>query len=156
MKNKRLLITVVYFLILLAVPGYIIHNYYTVLSTGEAYKIEVGAYDPYDPFRGRYVAIRPLLSELRWGAENIQLIKNTDGFVVGVWENGDRTAAGYVDKFVLERYYLNEKTAPIVEERQRRAIEESDLMYVVIRVKNGGFVIEGLYINGVAAEDYVK
>ena len=161
MKKKLLPVTLAYFLILIAVPCYIIYDYYSILSTGETYKIEVGAYDPYDPFRGRYVAIRPLLPELRWQTESVQLIKNDEDFVVAIKRVDDKLSdgvypTGYVKKLILERYYLNEKTAPLVEERQRRAVAEGDLMYLVVKVKNGKYAIAGLYINDIAAEEYIQ
>jgi len=154
MKRILLIITIIYFLILFFIPCYTIYNYYDTLSTGETYKIKVAAYDPYDPFRGRYVAIRPDLSELR--RQHIRLLKDADGFVIAAENSDDRNAVGYVNNLKVERYYMNEKTAPLVEERQRRAVREGDLIYVIIKVKKGNYAIEGLYINGIAAEDYVK
>ena len=155
-KKLPLYITVLYFLVLLAVPCYIIYNYYDILSTGETYKIEVAAYDPYDPFRGRYVTINPVLPELRWHSGGVRLIKGDDDFVTAARTDGYAGSYGYVKNLKIERYYMNEKTAPLVEERQRRPFEEGDLMYVVIKVKNGQYAIESLYINGIAAEDYIK
>jgi len=155
-KKILLCVAIIYFLILLIVPCYMIYNYYDILSTGETYKIEVGAIDPYDPFRGRYVAIRPTLSDVRWGAQSVQLIKNDDDFVVAAHKTDETNAPGYVQNLTIDRYYMNEKTAPLVEEHQRRAAAEGDLIYVVIKVKNGKYAIEGLYINDIAAEEYVK
>jgi len=156
MKRLPLYITILYFLVLPAVPCYIIYNYYDILSTGETYKIEVTAYDPYDPFRGRYVTINPALPELRWPSGGVRLIKGDDDFVTSAAKDGYAGSYGYVKNFKIERYYMNEKTAPLVEERQRRPFEERDFMYVVIKVKNGKYAIESLYINGIAAEDFVK
>jgi uncharacterized membrane-anchored protein len=156
MKSISLIVTIVYFVVLLSVPCYTIYNYYDILSTGEAYKIEVGAYDPYDPFRGRYVTIRPNIAGLRGKNDNIQLIKNAEGVVVDVEWNYNTKAPGYVKNLKLERYYMNEKTAPLVEKRQMRAVQDGDIMHVVIKVKNGNYAIDGLYINNIAAEEYVK
>lgn len=156
MKRALTAVLAAYFCILLAVPCFIIYNYYDILSKGEAYKIEVTTYDPYDPFRGRYVTIRPALSDLWWYEGGISLIKDASGFVVAAENTGDKNAAGYVENLRIERYYLNEKTAPLVEERQRRALTEGDLIYVTIKVKNGSYAIEGLFINDIAAEDYIK
>ena len=155
-KNIILAVTIVYFIILLAVPGYMIYNYYDILYTGETYKIDVTAYDPYDPFRGRYVAIRPALADLWWTSGYIKLIKNEDDFVISAQNVIDAEANGGVKNLRIERYYMNEKTAPKIEERQRKAVQEGDLIYIVIKVKNGNYAIEGLYINGIAAEEYIK
>jgi len=156
MKNKALILTILYFLILVMAPGYSIYRYYDILRTGETYNIEIMAYDPYDPFRGRYVAIRPAMRELWWNPEDIQLIKDADDFVVDVVWGADPNAVGYVRRLVIERYYLNERVAPLVEERQMRAVAGQDLIHVVVKVKNGGYAIEGLFINGIAAEDYFR
>jgi len=145
----------VYFLILLAVPCYIIYGYYDILSKGEAYKIDVTAYDPYDPFRGRYVDIRPAMTEL-WYSGSIKLVKDANDFVVAAEYTDDASAPGYVKNLKIERYYMNEKTAPLVEDRQRRAIADGDRIYVIIKVKGGNYAIEGLYINDIAAEEFVK
>ena len=157
-KMKKILpvALVVYFIILLAVPCYIIYSYYDILSKGEVYKIDVTAYDPYDPFRGRYVAIGPALTELRWLSGGVRLIKDANDFVVAAEYTDDKNAAGYVKNLRIERYYMNEKTAPLVEDRQRKAVSDGDLIYLIIKVKGGSYAIEGLYINDIAAEDYVK
>ena len=52
----------VYFILLLAVPGYFVYRHYDTLYTGESYKFDVVPYDPYDPFRGRYVSLQTTLS----------------------------------------------------------------------------------------------
>ena len=157
MKPKILLIVaIIYSMILLAVPCYIIYNYHDILSTGETYKINVTAYDPYDPFRGRYVEIRPALTDLRWTSGYIKLIKNEDDFVISAQNVSDAKTNDCVKDLKIERYYMNEKIAPKIEERQRRAVQDGDLIYIVIKVKNGSYAIEGLYINGIAAEEYVK
>ncbi|MCL2108795.1 MAG: GDYXXLXY domain-containing protein [Oscillospiraceae bacterium] len=154
MKKHILILTIAYFIVLLAVPIYMIYDYYNILSSGEVYKVRVTAYDPYDPFRGRYVAIRPEHNELRWGENSVILIKDGNDFVTRVVNNA--TGAGSIKNFKLERYYMNEKTAPKLEERLlRRNIQENDTVYVTIRVKGGRYVVEGMYINGIAVEEYI-
>ena len=41
----------------LIVPAYLIYKYESTLSQGGLYFIKVRPYDPYDPFRGRYVRL---------------------------------------------------------------------------------------------------
>lgn len=62
MRKFTLYMLIGYFILQLAVPGYFVFRHYNTLYTGESYKFEVAPYDPYDPFRGRYVALRPTLS----------------------------------------------------------------------------------------------
>ena len=42
----------------LAIPAYMIHRQETTLREGRAYKFKTAPVDPYDAFRGRYVALR--------------------------------------------------------------------------------------------------
>ena len=157
-KKAVLILTAVYFLVLFAFPGFLIYDYNNILATGETYKIKVSAYDPYDPFRGRYVQIRPDIRELRWGIHPVIILeKDAQDFVVSAYSVNNSNAPGAVRNFKLERYYLNEKTAPKIEERLLwRNIEQDDLIYVTIKVKNGRFAVEGMYINNIAVEDYVR
>jgi uncharacterized membrane-anchored protein len=156
--DKRLLAAAIaYFIILLAVPCYTIYNYYDILSTGETYKINVAAYDPYDPFRGRYVSIRPTLSGLGWHNGSIRLVKDENDFAIAVIDTDDKNISGYIKSNPkIERYYMNEKTAPLVENRQRIAVQEGDSIYVVVKVKNGNYAIDKLYINDIPAEEFVR
>ena len=157
MKKLTFCLTIFYFIILIAVPGYLIFNYYDILKTGESYKIEIGGFDPYDPFRGRYVAVRPLIDDLsRWGKHSYVLYKDENDFVVEA-QIVDKTTKdrGFVKNFTLERYYMNEKLAPLAEDSLRNVLaEEGSTAYVVVKIKNGSYVIEGLFINDTAIEKY--
>jgi len=152
MKNKILIVTAVYFAVLLAVPCYTIFNYYDVLKNGEVYKIQVTPYDPYDPFRGRYLAIRPELSALRRPGTYVRLVKDADGFVIDAYPANNAENPNTVKDFELQRYYMNEKTAPLVE----ALTWDANYIYVAVRVKNARYAVDGLYINGIPAEDYVR
>jgi len=156
MKKYLIIIISVYFSILLIVPCYIIYNHYDILSTGEVYKIKVTGYDPYDPFRGRYVSIRPELPAIRRPVRCVRLSKDEDGFVYDTSNSTDTNAAGYVKILKIERYYMNEGKAPLVDRALSRWDGQDELVYVVIKVKNGSYAIEGLYINGIPAEDYAN
>jgi uncharacterized membrane-anchored protein len=158
MKRKLLIAAAVYFAILFAVPCYTIFRHHDILRTGDRYLMEVGAIDPYDPFRGRYVTISPLVSGLsRWGSnDGVRLVKGSDDIVTEALtgETANPGSPGYVKRLRIDRYYMNEKIAPLVEARQFEW-REDDVFLLDIRVKNGNFAIEGLYINGVAAETIV-
>lgn len=156
MKKLTLLLTIAYFLIIIALPCFIVFNYHHVLLTGEAYKIRITGYDPYDPFRGRYIAVRPELYELRWADTPIVLCKDSDGFVTFASESRDKNSPGYIGKFRLTGYYVNEKIAPSAESAIIKAIDNENNVYVLIKVKNGKYAVEGMYINGIRVEEYVK
>jgi len=155
MKKLTLYLTIAYFIAIIALPCFTVFGYYDVLANGEAYKIRITGYDPYDPFRGRYIAIRPDLSSLRWADAPIILLKDADGFVIDTAESLNEKAAGYIKKFKLEGYYMNEEIAPAAEKAIINALNNENNVYVTIKVKNGRFAVEGMYINDIPIEVYI-
>ena len=147
-----------YFVLLLAVPGYLVIQHYDILRSGRIFKFTVEPYDPYDPFRGRYVAIHaPALRRAGDGLYSF-LAEDDEGFAYIAASRdelpGDRTIP-YVKNLEISRYYLNEKIAPRVE-RLQRSRAEGLKMYVQVAVKNGGYVIEGMYVDGIPVEEYAE
>jgi len=57
-KKARLIAAVVAALFIIGFPVFQICRYENVLAKGKTIKIKCRAYDPYDPFRGRYVRCR--------------------------------------------------------------------------------------------------
>ena len=154
--NKKILTGMLIGLIMLQllVPGYMIYRNYDTLRTGEAFMFDVRAYDPYDPFRGRYVALRTI--ERTYDTYAV-LDRNADGFAVISSESGnEKPETGiYAKNLKLDRYYMNENMAPIAD-RIPGNLNEGDRLYLLVMVKNGHYVIEGLYLNGVAIEEHIN
>lgn len=61
----------------LAIPASMILRYENALSEGTPLKFRTGLYDPYDPFRGRYVQLRFELSQIN-SPEGIELDDGED------------------------------------------------------------------------------
>jgi len=157
-RSVFLALAALYFALLLAVPAYLVIHHYDILRSGRLFKIAVEPYDPYDPFRGRYVQIRD--SGVHWEGHGpyALLYENDEGFVHIAYrreEPPEDREAPYVKNLEIRRYYLNEKKAPKVERLQRR-LPEDQIMYVRIAVKNGSYVIEGMYVNGIPVEEYAE
>jgi len=55
----------------------------------------------------------------------------------------------------IDRYYMNEKLAPEAETLVQQVGSDKEA-YVTVRVKNGGMVISGLFIDGVAIEEIIR
>lgn len=156
MKKATLHLLIGYFILQLAVPGYFVYRHYNTLYTGESYKFEVAPYDPYDPFRGRYVSLRPTLSLYSMDGEYVVLEKDSAGYaVISGWQADKPKTGQYAKNLQLNRYYMNEKMAPEAERIQRNLDLKSETIYLLVRVKNGDYVIEGLYINDVPIEQYI-
>ena len=142
----------------LCVPVYMIANKYAVLKTGEEFKFRVSAVDPYDPFRGRYVAIavqRASYAEGKYGVIEV----GEDGFArISSTSDSKPIAGAYVKSgssrmFLLpiDRYYMDEAFAP-----RAQALTWRENAYVTVRVKNGTLIVSGLFVDGVAIEEIIR
>lgn len=182
MKNRlmiRLFLSLA--LLQLVVPASMILKREIVLKHGVQFKFKVAPVDPYDAFRGRYVALRMnenYVSEakeikLMDGQMVYALIQTDDqGFakLAGVTTNrpldqmyirAKVTNITYDHKVYLDlpinRYYLEEKAAPLAERiYQRHARPDKKDAYVLVRIKDGFAVMESLYVGGQRIEDAVK
>jgi hypothetical protein len=159
-------------LVQLALPAMRIHLYEKTLHEGTAYKFRTAPVDPYDAFRGRYVALRFDTNNAQWSekvpAENGQKVfamveKRPDGFAHFTTASSQRPAAGdYLEVKVtytmggegvmvelpFERFYMEETVAPQAEVvyREHSAARGERDAYAVIRVRQGLGVIEQVYM----------
>jgi len=152
MKKPLLYLLTGFIALQIFVPGYIVFRHYDTLKTGDAYKFVVRPYDPYDPFRGRYVELRPV--EQTYSTYAV-LARDRQGYA-SISDSSDyKPLSGiYVKNLRLNRYYMNENMAPIAE-RIQRSLSDNDFMYLLVRVKNGHYVIEGLYLNDTPIEQQI-
>lgn len=56
MKSKKI-IFIVFALIILCIPAYLIFSSEDVLANGHQHKLRLQGYDPFDPFRGKYLRL---------------------------------------------------------------------------------------------------
>ena len=135
--NKQLLYLLIGLIILqISVPGYLIFRNYDTLRTGEAYKFIVRPYDPYDPFRGRYVELMP--AERTYHTYAV-LERDSQGYATITPGSSDhRPLSGvYAKNLQLNRYYMNENMAPVAERIQRVGSELSSYPRLLHSTKRG-------------------
>ena len=162
MKKWLLPALIALIVIQLSAPLYMIANKYNVLKTGEEYKFIVNPVDPYDAFRGRYVSLNSR-QDVRGSGKYGVITVGEDGFArISHITDKKPTSGEYVKSsdsswftLPIDRYYMDEKLAPMAEKLTRTSAPEEDA-YVTVRVKNGELVISGLFISGVAIEDIIK
>lgn len=151
-----------------------------VLKNGAQFKFKTTPVDPYDAFRGRYVALRiegdyvPTIKELRLSnGQTVYVLIEIDsqGFAKFTtvatsrpyeksyiqakvrYISGDKV---YLD-LPIDRYYMEEKAAPTAERIYRRfAQRDKQDAYVVVRIKDGFVVIENIFVGGQRIEDAIR
>jgi len=164
-------------------PLAMIRGQEVVLKEGAPFKFKTAPVDPFDAFRGRYVALR-LEQDTVPRPGGLFLSEGQTAYaVLGVDDQGfavltdvlTQRPAGvpYIqakvnycaaDKIQLDlgidRYYMGEKAAPVAErlawQRLRRGVRDEQDTYAVVRVKDGRAVLEALYVAGRPIEDAVR
>ncbi len=152
----------------------------SVLKNGTQFKFKTVPIDPYDAFRGRYVALQikenyvPTIKDIKLSnGQTIYAIIEIDsqGFATFTSVNPNRPDEKsyiqakvryvYNDKVGLDlpidRYYMEEEAAPTAEKIYRQyAQRDKQDAYVVVRIKDGFAVIENLFVGGQRIEDIVR
>ncbi len=168
-------------LIQLIIPLSMIIKRESVLKNGKQFKFKTAPVDPYDAFRGRYVALR--IAEDNVPAPRGILLSNGQSICahIAVDEQGfaklttvttsKLQGVSYIQAKVMryvsankvqldlpiDRYYMEEKSAPEAERIYRQHISrDKQDAYVLVRVKDGFAVIEALYVGGKRIEEAVK
>ncbi len=152
----------------------------SVLKNGEQFKFKTAPVDPYDAFRGRYVALRiaedtiPVSRGVRLTSDQTvyaRITNDEQGFAKladvtlsmprGVpyiqakvqYVSGDKVRLD----LPFDRYYMEEKSAPTAERVYREYnMRDKQDAYVLVRIKDGFAVIESLYVGGQKIEEIVK
>ncbi|WP_395735112.1 GDYXXLXY domain-containing protein [Prosthecobacter sp.] len=150
-----------------------------VLTQGTLIKLKCTAPDPYDPLRGRYLAVRPSQTEapVPAGMELKQdtqvyavLTRGADGFAtisrlsLTPPESGDyvRVKSRYVfnEKAVIDwpfdRFYVNEKLAPEADKWFAENLRSAQGITAEVRLLNGRAVLEDLSLDGKPFREILK
>jgi uncharacterized membrane-anchored protein len=176
MKKRLLMIIFILFCILqLSIPGYMVVKTYMNLSSGKIAKLECALIDPYDIFKGRYInlhfVIRDVSSDICPAPEKFKnnstvfcILEEINGFhrIKSVILNkpGKKELfimariESYYDKnskiflsFDFDRYYIQEDMAPLAEKFFTRGNIEKLKPAVLLSVDgNGEAVIKKLLI----------
>ena len=168
----------------MAVPIGQIRKYENVLQTGQIYRFRTAPVDPYDAFRGKFVALSyantaaPIKNgdTLSFGSvAYVSLTRDGNGFAVfrelslnppvtGDYvrvecRNIERDHTAHF-RLPFDRLFMEENKAPQAELAYRRfdnrRAQTQIPAYVSVRVKNGRGVIEDLYINDEPIRNFLK
>lgn len=181
MKTKTLLLLFgLAALVQLAVPASMIARREYTLRHGETYNFRTAPVDPYDAFRGRYVALNfdqravalpPDHGFSRRQRVHALLAKDEDGFAFFSGIQRKRPASGpflstriaymtsHTNAFLqipFDRLYMKETEAPEAERAYLHHNRPTNrTAFVQIRIHRGFGVIENLYLDGMPIRDYL-
>jgi len=180
--NVRVALLIAVGLVQLAVPGWMIFQQEQTLRLGQEYKFETEPVDPYDLFRGRYVALRFKAAEVG-KKESLGLAQETKVYVVVKPNEAGFAEVDQVSKtpiqgdnvfrvtawnrnfdkklilnFPFERYYMEESLAPKAEAAYRAANRRasSQKAWAVVRIRHGNAALADLFIEGQPIRDYLR
>ena len=185
-KKILLAIFILVAIVQLYVPAKMILNNEDILKTGKEFKFKTAPIDPNDPFRGKYITLRyddnvtvfhatgdwekgeeiyVTLEEDEKGFAKIKSVlhdkpSNTSDFVkakVGYgifkWQTSNRLIIDYS----FNKFYMKETKAYDAELAYRDAqIEEDNITYALVSIKNGDAVLKDVIIDGVSVKEIVK
>jgi uncharacterized membrane-anchored protein len=182
-KNVQIVFFWVVMVVFAAVPIYMIYRYENVLSHGQVYRFRVKPVDPFDAFRGKYVAlsyaedtILPAKGDSFYTYKDevyLGVGRDKDGFAVlksvnkkpPVNETYFKGEIGWAGsgremlhvKFPFDRFYINEPFAEEAEmayiKASRNAVEDC---YAEVAIYKGHGVIKELYISHTPIVQYIK
>jgi hypothetical protein len=162
-----------------AAPLSQIWTYEQTLSEGTLIKLKCSAPDPYDPLRGRYLAVRPEQAYVdvpadfeSEGSDHVFAILTTgaDGLATATSLSLSPPASGdYIrvtmyssyDKkayfeWPFERFYINEKLAPEADEWFAENIRSTMGVIAEVRVRDGRAVLVDLTLDGKSFREILK
>jgi len=179
MKTLPLIIFGIAALAQWAAPLSQIWTHEQVLAKGTLIKLKCSAPDPYDPLRGRYLAVRPVLREATVPAgmklqKGMQVYATftpgADGLatVSGLsltppagsdyvrlkagWVNGDHVSF----EWPFDRFYVNERLAPEADKWFAQNLRGDKGVTAEVRVFNGRAVLADLSLDGKPFREILK
>lgn len=179
MSKKTEIITFILFaLVQLMVISSIIFTNNNTAKYGEEVKFKVAPVDPYDIFRGKYVALNmntmvknPERVSLGKNAKVYVVIKNDiDGFAefdmlttkkpknvlyLEVYTDQESDAEMVRIKNPFKNFYMEEKYSEKAESAYRVNVNTKEV-YIKVNIHNGKGVIEDLYIDNERIENFIK
>lgn len=168
--NLRLLLFIPLAVVQLTVPGWMINRQEQILHHGREFKFKTAPVDPYDAFRGRYVALLFAVASSSDHGTNRKVWVRFDvddkGFAKIREESetslaGDdvvmATRRGDTLHFPFDRYYMEEHAASKAEAAYRtNSRSEHQKAYAIVRILNGQAAIEELYIDDKPIREFLQ
>ncbi|MFN8281355.1 MAG: GDYXXLXY domain-containing protein [Saprospiraceae bacterium] len=184
MFQNNLGVFIVVALIQLAVPAWMIIRQESILSDGTVYRFKTAPVDPYDAFRGRYIALNFESSNVavedpsQWyPGEKVFAIVDSDhnGFAflksLSKQQPGDNES--YVTVIVqyplsedttklmvqlpFNKFFVEESKAPQIEKLySEMRMDSSKNTYAEVSIRAGRFALKGVFVDGKSILDIAR
>ena len=183
MKTKYILIVfAIVAVVQLAIPAQMIVNKEQILTSGKTYKFNTEPVDPNDPFRGKYIILRPKhntykLKDMggsptemyatfnvdkdrmaRVSTLTFETPSRSDHLKVQVHQayNMQDSTSVFID-FPFDRYYMNEHKA-LKAELMTRSLDTLHMarLYAEVYILEGNASVESVKIDGKPIEDIIE
>ncbi|MFM2166028.1 MAG: hypothetical protein RIS79_399 [Verrucomicrobiota bacterium] len=179
MKSLPLILFALVSLAQWAAPLSQIFKYERTLTNGTLIRLKCSAPDPYDPLRGRYLAVRPDQDEaaiakdtilrtgqhayatLATGPDGLTTLREVhasppaSGDYIRVTYNYEAGSKANVS-WPFNRFYLNEALAPEADKWFAETIRDAKGIIAEVRVHQGTAVLENLTFDGKSFRDILK
>lgn len=178
MKSLPLVLFALTVLAQWAVPLVAVRQHERVLAEGELIRLKCTAPDPYDPLRGRYLAVRPEIREApvektanSWrGRAYAVLDVGPEGLATVTRIERERPASGRFLRvrvrwasngsahfeWPFDRYYLNEKLAPEADRWLAESLRSTQGVFAEVRVLDGRGVLADLTLDGKSFREHLQ
>ncbi len=171
-------------LIQLAVPTWMIFKQETILNQGTIYRFKTAPVDPYDAFRGRYIALNfesnnvAVENPSQWDAgEKVFAIVESDhtgfAFIKSLSKEQPGDNESYVSVTVqyplsedssrlvvqlpFNKFFVEESKAPQIEKLySEMRMDSSKNTYAEVSIHSGKFALKGVYVDGKSILEIAK
>lgn len=163
-----------------ALPLFGIWQHEQVLAKGALIKLKCTAPDPYDPLRGRFLAVSPEQRDVSIGkdmaipkgrkvyailttgadglahASSVSLIPPADGDYMEVKVGYSYSNDSMTIEWPFDRFYINEKLGPEADKWFAENIRSAKGIIAEVRVLKGQAVLQDLSVDGRPVREIVK
>lgn len=176
MRNKKALFAV-FALVILAVPLYIMISSDSILRDGHKHKLHLRGFDPFDPFRGKYLRLSydnfiPCDENLEMGDKAyVSFEKDSLGFSRFAFAESEKPNHDdyYLGEVIyasgecrikldnIEKYFINEDLAEKAEDVvQDFTRNQPDDIYVEVAVMDGEMRLNDIFIKKQPLKEYLN
>lgn len=152
-----------------------------IINNGTVYKFKLRGYDPYDPYRGKYLRFQFQDNSLYIPSEEADMLKeekdiyasfsvDNNGFArpeslsKSISETALKVEMSHYNKYTdkvniiypFDKLWMNQEECPVVEKIVFKALSQNKDVYALVAIKNGNGVLLDIEIDQISLKTLVK